>query len=61
MSTAKDIYQTRYAEIEKLVENLNKNLKKHSEDFKAEPENWGFSGDLGHIQEVLNSLGDFVK
>jgi len=61
MSTTKDAYQTRYSEIETLLEKLHIHLKKHSEDFNNDPGNWGFVGDLGHIQEVLSSLGDFVK
>jgi hypothetical protein len=61
MSTAKETYLTRYAEIVIFLENLQRNLKKHSEDFNNEAGNWGYVGDLGHIQEVLTSLGDFVK
>jgi hypothetical protein len=61
MSSAKEPYQTRFTEIETLLENLQKNLKIHAEEFEADPGNWGFIGDLGHIQEMLNSLGDFVK
>jgi hypothetical protein len=61
MSTADETYQSKYSEIEILLENLQKNLKKHNEVFKTDLGNWGYVGDLGHIQEVLSSLGDFVK
>lgn len=41
MSNAKETYQIRISKIEKLIENLKINLKKHSEDFNNNPENWG--------------------
>ena len=61
MTDASDTYLKRYSEIGVLLENLQRNLKKHAVDFKSDPGNWGFIGDLGHIKEVLTSLGDFVK
>jgi hypothetical protein len=45
-----------------LAERIAQQLARHQKEQAAEPANWGFPGDLGHVSEelayVLASLGD---
>jgi uncharacterized sporulation protein YeaH/YhbH (DUF444 family) len=55
-------YELRHLECQDLLKRIAKQLAKHQKEQAADPRNWGFPGDLGHVNEelalVLASLGD---
>lgn len=57
----KDKYKERFDSISKKISDLQKKLKKHKDEFTRDNLNWGFVGDLGHVDEVLGELSDFMK
>jgi hypothetical protein len=60
--TAAACYAERHAECLDLLARIAHQLAKHQKEQAAAPADWGFSGDLGHVNEelanVLASLGD---
>jgi hypothetical protein len=60
--TAAACYAERHAECQDLLQRIAQQLARHQKEQAAEPANWGFPGDLGHVSEelayVLASLGD---
>ena len=61
MATIIERYSYHSEEIEKNLKQLKKKLKKHQSDFKKEPKNWGYVGDLAYINERLTELNGFIK
>ena len=43
-------------EIEKKIELLREKLKSHQTRFNQEPTNWGYVGDISHINEKLEEV-----
>jgi hypothetical protein len=60
--TAAAYYAERHAECQDLLKRIAQQLAQHQQEQAAEPADWGFAGDLGHVSEelayVLASLGD---
>ena len=60
--TAAACYAERFNECQDLLKRIAQQLARHQKEQAAEPADWGFPGDLGHINEelayVLASLGD---
>ncbi len=60
--TATARYTERHAESQDLLKRIAQQLARHRKEQADDPGNWGFPGDLGHINEelaqVLASLGD---
>jgi hypothetical protein len=60
--TANACYAVRVEEAQDLLKRITQQLARHQQEQAAEPADWGFPGDLGHITEelayVLASLGD---
>ena len=60
--TAASCYAERHAECQDLLKRIAQQLAQHQQEQAAEPADWGFPGDLGHVSEelayVLASLGD---
>ena len=60
--TAAACYAERHAECLDLLKRIAQQLARHQQEQAAEPADWGFPGDLGHVNEelayVLASLGD---
>ena len=60
--TAAACYAERHAECQDLLQRIAQQLVRHQQEQAAAPANWGFPGDLGHVNEelayVLASLGD---
>ncbi|MBM4020274.1 MAG: hypothetical protein FJ288_18465 [Planctomycetes bacterium] len=58
--TAADVYAKRRRDIDRLLEWLRQELAKHQKQARAEPRNWGASGDLYRVRsgllEVLAAL-----
>lgn len=57
--------ETKYKEFKDKVENnlviLKQKLQKHQEDFKKNPTNWGFVGDIEYINNKLDEITEFLK
>ena len=60
--TAAACYAERHTECQDLLKRIAQQLARHQQEQAAEPADWGFAGDLGHVSEelayVLASLGD---
>ncbi len=60
--TAAECYTERFAECQDLLKRIGSRLAQHQKAQAAEPANWGYAGDLGHVTEelayVLAALGD---
>jgi hypothetical protein len=54
-------YDENVLEIEKNIKLLEKKLIKHKTDFKKNPSNWGFVGDVNYINERLKEVVEFLK
>ncbi len=58
--TAAGCYADRHAECKDLLKRIGQALETHRKRQAAEPRNWGYSGDLGHVaQELANVLANF--
>jgi len=51
--TAAEVYAERQRDIDRLLEWLGQELAKHAKQAKAEPGNWGASGDLYRVRSAL--------
>lgn len=58
--TAAEDYQRRRELIDKLLAELSGKLENHAQRAAADPKNWGYPGDLGHILEKLRAINDFL-
>ncbi len=60
--TAAACYAERQAECADLLKRIAKQLDEHRKHQAAEPANWGYAGDLGHVSQelayMLAALGD---
>ena len=54
--TAAETYATRRNDIARLMDVLQMELDKHAEAAKADPRNWGRTGDLGKVRSDLIDL-----
>ncbi len=59
--TAETAYIARLASVVANVQALTDLVKKHSDRQAASPANWGFAGDLAHVDEQLADLVAFLK
>ena len=53
-------YQSRARQIGAFLRKIEQLLSKHVHEQRSEPQNWGFSGDLGYVQERLGEVIDFL-
>jgi hypothetical protein len=56
VSGAAETYRARLAEVRDLIRKLEGSLLIHERRASAQPANWGFAGDLGHIAERLREI-----
>ena len=59
--TAAETYATRQNDIARLMDVLQMELDKHAEAAKADPRNWGRTGDLGKVRSDLIDLVGFMS
>ena len=59
--TAAETYATRRNDIARLMDVLQMELDKHAETAKADPKNWGRTGDLGKVRRDLIDLVGFMS
>ena len=53
-------YDARMREVRRLMRDLDKQLSKHEARQGGDPENWGFVGDLGNVEQQLTEILRFV-
>jgi len=54
-------YQERAKSIKEVLKEIDNKLKKHAARAKSQPTNYGFSGDLYHVLELLTDVSDFLR
>jgi hypothetical protein len=54
-------YQARQARIQALTQQLHAKLASHATKAASDPKNWGYAGDLGRTEAVLQELVDFFQ
>jgi len=59
--SADDSYKRLKRDIDQKLKRLDKAMTKHDKEQKANPENWGFVGDYGHVEETLDELVRFLN
>jgi len=59
--TAAETYAARRNDIARLMDFLQMELDKHAEAAKADPRNWGRTGDLGKVRSDLIDLVGFMS
>jgi hypothetical protein len=59
--TAAEAYAARANDIARLLDVLQMELEKHAEGAKADPTNWGRTGDLGKVRGDLIDLVGFMS
>ena len=59
-NTAVEAYRALATEIEARTAALAEALDRHSALQEAEPTDWGYVGDLGHVRDLLNELIAFL-
>lgn len=60
-ATAASQYESRRREVDKLIKTLQTGLDKHEKKFAKDPDNWGYAGDLGRVEELLKEAVDFIS
>lgn len=60
ISTANESYINQIQEIEKELKKLTHNIKNHKSKQKLEPNNWGYSGDIGYILGQIKECNQFL-
>ena len=51
--TARELYDERRQDIARVMDWIELELDKHKTNAKANPKDWGYAGDLGHVREKL--------
>lgn len=51
--TARELYDERRQDIARVMDWIELELDKHKNNAKANPADWGYPGDLGHVLEKL--------
>lgn len=59
--TAKETYKKRRKEIDVLMAEIKKALKRHDLKFKKNETNWGYVGSLGRTKQDLKETLEFIK
>ena len=58
--TLKETYSKRHANIKYALKVLKSKIKHHRSDFKKNPNNWGYVGDLSFIEKNLKEITEFL-
>lgn len=61
MTAAQAQYNAHQANIRSLIQQLEAKLDTHEKQASARPAEWGFSGDLGHVEAKLTELLEFFR
>lgn len=58
--TAAEMYAKRTADINRLLADIKANLRLHAKAQRADPKNWGLTGDLGKVRQDLVEVVAFL-
>ena len=59
MTTANECYLSVLEQVKENLQKLKDHVEKHAALQSNEPQNWGFAGDMNHINQLLKAaLGD---
>jgi len=59
--TAAETYTNRAQDIAAMLGWLTDEIEVHAERANAEPENWGFAGELGHVRQKVKEILAFLS
>lgn len=59
--SADQVYKQRVKKILGMLKDTERLLDKHAKAQKEKPEDWGFAGDLGRVEELLTEINAFMK
>jgi hypothetical protein len=59
--TAAETYAARRSDIARLLDVLGMELDRHADRAKADPKNWGLTGDLGKVRSDLMDTVAFIS
>ena len=59
--TAHELYDERRQDIARVMDWIELELDKHKTNAKANPADWGYPGDLGHVREKLIEMLAFLS
>ena len=54
-------YHEKAIEVNRLMIEINSGLRNHKKKFMSDSMNYGYVGDLGHIQEMLEDVASFLN
>lgn len=58
--TADQAYQRNLADLRTNLAKIAAGLERHATEQAAEPRDWGYAGDLSHVNERLNDIASFL-
>jgi len=58
--TAAKAYAARRASIDAMLAQLKSGLRAHHRSAAQRPNDWGFAGDLGRVEELLDEMFSFL-
>lgn len=61
MIAAQAQYNAHQASIRSLIKQLEAKLDGHEKQASARPADWGYAGDLGHVEAQLKELVSFFR
>ncbi len=59
--TASEAYHENWMAIQDQLQKLQTGLRAHKEEQKAEPNHWGFVGDLGTVLGLIQQAAQFIN
>lgn len=59
--TAHEAYLENLVACKRKLDELHRALAAHKREEAADPRNWGYAGDLGHVNEKLGEVLDFLS
>jgi hypothetical protein len=61
LSKPHDLYVEHQAELQSKLAALTAKIESHAQREAADPTNWGFNGDIIHVNQTLDELLEFMK
>jgi hypothetical protein len=61
MTAAQTQYKAHQGRIQALTQQLQAKLASHATKAATKPQDWGYAGDLGHVEARLQELVDFFQ
>jgi predicted Ser/Thr protein kinase len=59
--TSSELYDERRQDITRVMDWIELELDKHKTNAKADPKDWSYAGDLGHVREKLIATLAFLS